>query len=370
MSAPKIQADYDSLNEIARHFAARAQDTNRLIQTVDRCVDELRRGAWIGKGASQFYAEMEREVSPAMLRLRNALNDASSATTRIAQALERHEREAAALFYGGDGASSAVSAGGVAAVAASGVLSFLQNMIQGGRDARDGFVKAINKLIGTAAGLSFDKLGVPYLAKRSGEALQKILSGTGGKILGGVGGGVLGGVVDIAFAYLNGTPVDGNVVFDQLVSGGIQGAIGMTGVGGIVLLADAGIQIVGQGAAQLASNNADWLAYGDLARAESIRQTADRFSVALDNLSIDNRIDGMVGAIRNGFQTGDVLGAVGGVATELGRFAIGGVGGTIAEGAQLAWHTGAGLAARAGDAIGSALSSAQTAVQNFFRFTW
>jgi WXG100 family type VII secretion target len=358
VSAPKIQADYDGLNEIAKHFAAKAQDTNCLIQTVDRCVDELRRGAWIGKGANQFYAEMEREVSPAMLRLRNALDDASSSTTRIAQALERHEREAAALFYGGDGTGGAVSAGGAAAAAAGGVLNFLQNMIQGGRDARDGFVKAINKFIGTAVGSSFD------------EALQKILSGTGGKILGGVGGGFLGGFVDIAFAYLNGTPVDGNVVFDQLVSGGIQGVIAMTGVGGIVLLADARIQILGQGAAQLASDNADWLAYGDLARAESIRQTADRFSVALDNLSIDNRIDGIVGAVRNGFQTGDVLGAVGGVATELGRFAIGGVGGTIVEGAQLAWHTGAGLAARAGDAIGSALSSAQTAVQNFFRFTW
>jgi len=393
VSAPKIQADYDGLNEIAKHFAAKAQDTNCLIQTVDRCVDELRRGAWIGKGADQFYAEMQQEVSPAMLRLRNALDDASSATTRIAQALERHEREAAALFYGGDGASSAVSAGGVAAVAASGVLSFLQNMIQGGRDARDGFNKALKTFVGTAVGHLFDKVSAP-LARLSGKALEKaisdigskffdslsvsrfvergskglekILSGTGGKIL----GGVLSGAVDLVFAQLNGMPPNGEIVFDQLVSGGIQGLVGATPVGGAVLLADAGIQIIGHVTAQLVSENADWLAYGDLARAEAIRQTADRFSLALDNLSIDGRVDGIVGAIRNGFQTGNVLGAVGGVVTELRRFAIGGVGGTIAEGAQLAWHTGAGLVARASDVISSVANGAHTAVKNLFSFLW
>ncbi|PJF31367.1 MAG: hypothetical protein CUN51_03285 [Candidatus Thermofonsia Clade 1 bacterium] len=94
MGAPKIQADYDGLSEIARHFAAKAQDTNYLMQTVQRCVDELQRGAWIGRGATRFYTEMQNVVSPAMQRLRNALDEASSATTRIAQALAKHKREA------------------------------------------------------------------------------------------------------------------------------------------------------------------------------------------------------------------------------------------------------------------------------------
>ncbi len=63
---------------------------------------------------------------------------------------------------------------------------------------------------------------------------------------------------------------------DQLVSGTIQGAIGVTGAGKAVLLADEGIQIVGHGAAQLAISHADWLAYGDMTRPESIRQTERR----------------------------------------------------------------------------------------------
>jgi hypothetical protein len=160
------------------------------------------------------------------------------------------------------------------------------------------------------------------------------------------------------------------MVFDQLVSGGIQGLIGLHPVGRAVLLADAGIQIVGQSAAQFAANNADWLAYGDLARAESIRQTAQRFSTALDNLSLDNRIDGIVGAIRSGVQNRDFLGAVGGVAAELSRFVVGGVGGTVAEGATLALQAGSGLVQRAGDVIGNLASGAGNVVRNLFSFAW
>jgi WXG100 family type VII secretion target len=369
VGAPKIQADYDGLREIAIHFAAKAQDTNNLLQTIDRCVDELRRGAWIGKGADQFYAEMQQEISPAMLRLRNALDDASSATTRIAQALERHEREAAALFYGGDGAIGAVSAGGVAAFAMNRILNFLNKLVRDGKDPRDGFTKALNTFASTAAGYLFEEASAS-LAKRSSETLKKLLSSTGGKVLVGLGSGILGGAVDIAFAYINGTPIDGNRVFDQLVSGGVQGLIGMTGVGSAVLLADAGIQILGHGAVELVSRNTEWLANDNAALAEAMRQTTDRLSLALDNFSAGNRLDGMVGAIRNGIQTGDLLGAVGGVATELGRFAIGGIGSTVVEGATLTLQVGAGLAARVGDAVGNLVSGAQTAVKNFFSFLW
>lgn len=388
MSAPKIQADYDGLSEIAKHFAVKAQDTNNLIQTVQRCVDELQRGAWIGKGASQFYAEMHNVVSPAMQRLRSALDDASSATSRIAQALQQHEREAGILFSGADGGvAGAVGAAVGAALGVAGaggvlggVRNFFRDLIQGGRDARDGFTKAVNKALGTGLGVAFDKLIAPRLVDRaiSSSLLSragisnfvKNGSATFKKALSGIGGGVLGGAVDLVFAYINGTPIDGNMVFDQLVSGGIQGAIGMTGVGGAILLADAGIQIIGHGAAQLAANNADWLSYGNQARAESIRQTAERFSTALDNLSLDNRIDGIVGAIRSGVQQGDFLAAVGGVANEVGRFAVGGVGGTVVEGATLAWHTSAGLVQRASSAVSGFVSSAGNAIGNVWRSLW
>ncbi|MCE7949204.1 MAG: WXG100 family type VII secretion target [Chloroflexi bacterium CFX4] len=365
MSAPKIQADYSSLGDIAKHFASKAQETNNLIQTVGRCIESLQRGGWLGKGANQFYAEMQNEVSPAMQRLRAALDDASSATSRIAQAMEQHEREAGALFMNGGtgGGTGSGDASGVGSTTGGGslmdrVTNFMRDMIAGGADNRNGFVKALNKLLGTGVGEAVGKAAEHFL-KHGSDAFKKAL--------GGLGGGFLSGAVDLAFAYINGTPINGNAVFDQLTSGGIQGLIGLHPIGRGVLLADAGIQIVGQAAAQGAANNADWLSNNNLARAENIRQTAGRFGTALDNLSIDNRIDGIVGAVRSGVQNGDFLGAVGGVGTELGRFLVGGVGGTVVEGGILAWHTGAGLASRAGDAIGSLTSSAADKVSGFFR---
>ncbi len=366
MSAPKIQADYGSLSEIAKQFASKAQETNSLIQSVGRCIESLQSGGWIGKGANQFYAEMQNEVSPAMQRLRSALDDASSATSRIAKAMEQHEREAGALFMNGAGGESGVGtpgAGGVGGTAGGGSLmerftNFMRDMIAGGADNRNGFVKALNKLFGTGVGEAVGKAAEHFL-KHGSDAFKKVL--------GGLGGGFLSGAVDLAFAYINGTPINGSAVFDQLTSGGIQGLIGLHPIGRGVLLADAGIQIAGQAIAQGAASGADWLSNNNLARAESIRQTAGRFSTALDNLSLDNRIDGIVGAVRGGFQSGDVLGAAGNVGKELGRFLVGGVGGTLVEGGTLAWHTGAGLVSRAGDALGGLASSAADKVGGFFR---
>lgn len=98
MGAPKIQADYDSLDQIAANFSKESDQTRQLLQTVKGCVDQLRGGAWIGKGAESFYKEMEEVVNPAMQRMMSALSEASSATKRIAEALRKAEEEGCALF--------------------------------------------------------------------------------------------------------------------------------------------------------------------------------------------------------------------------------------------------------------------------------
>ncbi|PJF35234.1 MAG: hypothetical protein CUN49_11590 [Candidatus Thermofonsia Clade 1 bacterium] len=361
MSAPRIQADYDSLSTIAKHFAAKAQDTHNLICVVQRCVDDLQRGGWIGKGADRFYAEMQNVVSPAMQRLRNALDDASSATTRIAQTLAQHEREAGMLFAG----DVAVAGGGAVGVGVGGGIlggaaQFLRDLFQGGRDPRNGFIKSLNTIVGS---------GLGELAGEASKNFIKHGSKAFKNVMGAVGGGVASGVVDLAFAYLNGSKIDGDVIFDQLASGVVQGLIGLNPAGRAVLLADAGIQIVGQALAQGAANNAEWLAYGDLARAESIRQTAGRLSAALDNLSLDGRIDGIVGAIRSGVQQGDITVAASGVAKEIGRFALGLVS-APAEGAMLALHTSAGMAKRAADVLGNIADNVDRFVSGFSKILW
>ncbi|MCE7946737.1 MAG: WXG100 family type VII secretion target [Chloroflexi bacterium CFX4] len=98
MGAPKIQADYSSLEQISANFSKESDQTRQLLQTVKSCVDALKGGGWIGKGADNFYKEMEELVNPAMDRMMRALADAASATKRVADALRQAEEEGCALF--------------------------------------------------------------------------------------------------------------------------------------------------------------------------------------------------------------------------------------------------------------------------------
>ncbi|MCE7948637.1 MAG: WXG100 family type VII secretion target [Chloroflexi bacterium CFX4] len=102
MSASKIQCHYADLNNAAQQFTRQSEGTQQLLRTVQNCLQQLQGGAWRGKGANTFYAELEREVLPGVQRLISALREASSATQRIGQTLEQAEREAGALFVGGD----------------------------------------------------------------------------------------------------------------------------------------------------------------------------------------------------------------------------------------------------------------------------
>ena len=102
MAGDIIQCNYDDMREVSNNFARHSDATRQLLQTVENCVSALQGGGWLGKGAESFYREMSDLVRPAMQRLSAALADASSATQRIAAALERAEREAGALFAGGD----------------------------------------------------------------------------------------------------------------------------------------------------------------------------------------------------------------------------------------------------------------------------
>lgn len=98
MGAPKIQADYDSLSQIAANFSKEADQTKQLLQTVRSCVEQLQNGGWIGKGAQNFFKEMNDLVNPAMQRMMSALSEAASATKRVADTLRKAEEESGALF--------------------------------------------------------------------------------------------------------------------------------------------------------------------------------------------------------------------------------------------------------------------------------
>ncbi len=94
----KIQCNYEQLGQAADLFARESQQTQQLSQQVSQLVSNLQGGGWIGKGAQSFFQEQQELVAPAMQRLVNALEDASSAAKKIADAFQQAENEAGGLF--------------------------------------------------------------------------------------------------------------------------------------------------------------------------------------------------------------------------------------------------------------------------------
>lgn len=130
--APIVRADYDSLPKIAAEFDREAERLRRATQQIQRTVEVLQGGDWIGEGASAFYREMSAEVLPAMKRLVSTLEKAGRTTKDVVQIMKDLEDElvrlwaalVAALAGSGAGVAAAVGAGIVGALgAAAGALA-------------------------------------------------------------------------------------------------------------------------------------------------------------------------------------------------------------------------------------------------------
>lgn len=145
MPAPKIRGHYDELSRISQMFSREASDLARVVQAVNRQMETLKGGEWIGTGAIKFYREMDSEVMPSLARLARAMDTASKTTRAIKQILQTAEEEAASvlrLIIDGSGAAG-VSAGGGAGAGAGGGAGAAAEAIQGNallaRDPRELF---------------------------------------------------------------------------------------------------------------------------------------------------------------------------------------------------------------------------------------
>ena len=112
MTAPIIQAQYDALDEIAQRFQYQGEAQANLKRLLQQRFAGLQQGGWVGRGAQDFFSEMEGEVFPAIDRLIQAMDQAVRVTSQIKQILLEAEREAAAPFKLGESIAEGRSSGG------------------------------------------------------------------------------------------------------------------------------------------------------------------------------------------------------------------------------------------------------------------
>jgi WXG100 family type VII secretion target len=98
MGATTIRSKFDELERVAAVFGGQADGTRRLLQKLQRQIDELQGGGWVGRGAKAFYAEMENKVTPAVNSLAGALDSAAQNTQKASQVMQQAELEVTRLF--------------------------------------------------------------------------------------------------------------------------------------------------------------------------------------------------------------------------------------------------------------------------------
>lgn len=97
MSAPIVQACYPDLDALAARFAQQSEQVQSLMQRAE----VLRSGDW-GGGKAAFLAEVDGEVTPALLRLSATLGHVGQVTAHIRLLILTAEEDAAAPFRGDD----------------------------------------------------------------------------------------------------------------------------------------------------------------------------------------------------------------------------------------------------------------------------
>lgn len=102
MTASIVQSRHLDLDALAARFAQQGEQVQSLTRQVTQRAEVLRSGGWEGRGKAAFLAEMDGEVTPALLRLAAALGQAGQVTAQIRLLILAAEEDAAAPFRGGD----------------------------------------------------------------------------------------------------------------------------------------------------------------------------------------------------------------------------------------------------------------------------
>ncbi|MDW8300018.1 MAG: WXG100 family type VII secretion target [Anaerolineae bacterium] len=343
MNAPKVQADYDELKNIASLFACQGDGIKQLSNQAQRQCSLLASGGWIGKGAQSFYREMDDLVLPAVSRLANALQQASYTVQQIARTFDQAEREAGSLFTGAD---TSVGTAAPTATASGSPFDLGQELRRVAWDRSRDFFGVLSS--------------TAFLLIDHSDVLSKAT-----KLKVGAFASVMEGLLNIAYDVHSGKPLNDELVVPHMMNAAVQAIIGAK-TGGVVPLVNAGVQLVGglyaDGAKMLgnlampfAPNAAPDLMHsaGELSRSlksvdlntatfnvlqtgyVSLKQHAEANSRGMSDLlgsfgglfgdtgrQIGSAVGSVVGAVGGGL-LGGLLGTFGGVATESVKFAVG-----------------------------------------------
>lgn len=93
-----VRASHDEMPKISKSFGNESNRVKSSIDRLNRVIQVLEGGDWVGEGATAFYNEMRSEVMPAMARLMRALEMGATVTQQIGRLIDELEQTSAGFF--------------------------------------------------------------------------------------------------------------------------------------------------------------------------------------------------------------------------------------------------------------------------------
>jgi WXG100 family type VII secretion target len=119
-----VRASHDELPKIGKTFGSESAQVKATIDRLNRVIQVLEGGDWVGQGANAFFSEMRSVVMPALVRLMKALETGDRVTQQINKLVEEVEQDTAhffgAILAAFEGGAAGEGLGGQAGAAAGG----------------------------------------------------------------------------------------------------------------------------------------------------------------------------------------------------------------------------------------------------------
>lgn len=96
--AGTTQVNYDEMQGIIKALQQEEDDIKALLSQTKSKVESLHGNQWVGKGADEFFNEMEGTVLPATNRLVTALNVAGHVAQQIINIIHNADQETKGFF--------------------------------------------------------------------------------------------------------------------------------------------------------------------------------------------------------------------------------------------------------------------------------
>ena len=94
----KIQCQFDQTNQVVGIFKNQQSSISQMTNKLKSAKEQLSGGDWIGKGAKQFYSEMDQKVLPALNALSQVMDGGATNLTKAHKEMQKAEEDSKNIF--------------------------------------------------------------------------------------------------------------------------------------------------------------------------------------------------------------------------------------------------------------------------------